>query len=196
MTANQKVRFKVKCVGLDFDLVSHWLVREETQRNMRALLDFVNSSAESQKDKATKFVEDLRKRLEESKCDKLLLRLVNEKLQAFGPGLTGPNLLINRYLPREDSLLYRFDKLVGNQIPEQHHQQHEAERQNTLTTLCEQYNLTATEVFNAFQNGFKQATLSGPLCNEEMQGTCFLIQQISFENQDGQESEAYGPFVG
>lgn len=30
VTANQKVRFKVKCVGLDFDMVSHWLVQEET----------------------------------------------------------------------------------------------------------------------------------------------------------------------
>jgi hypothetical protein len=26
LTANQKVRFKVKAVGLDFDLISKWLV--------------------------------------------------------------------------------------------------------------------------------------------------------------------------
>ena len=82
VTANQKVRFKVKCVGLEFDLVSNWLVQEETRSNMRALLDFVSQQGgvESQREKASQFVKDLRSRLAESKCDKLLMRLVNEKL--------------------------------------------------------------------------------------------------------------------
>lgn len=31
------------------------------------------------------------------------------------------------------------------------------------------------ELFNAFQQGFNQATQAGPLCKEPMQGACFII---------------------
>lgn len=116
---------------------------------MQALLDFVNGQA-NDKDRASVFVKELRQRLADSKCDKLLIRLVNEKLQAFGPGSTGANLLINRYLPRQESLLYKFDQLVGNEILEHSSTaQHEEERRQTTEQLCTQYNLSATEVANA-----------------------------------------------
>ncbi len=61
---------------------------------------------------ATNFVKEFRKRLEDSKTDRLLIRLVNEHLQAFGPGKIGSNLLINRFLPKEKSILYRFDAIT------------------------------------------------------------------------------------
>jgi len=62
------------------------------------------------------FVKEFRRRLEESKTDKLLIRLINENLQAFGPRKNGSNLLINRFLPKECSILRRFDKLMDSTI--------------------------------------------------------------------------------
>lgn len=50
----------------------------------------------------------------ETKTDKALIRMVNESLQAFGPNTTGSNLLINKYMSKEDSLLYRIEKLLDN----------------------------------------------------------------------------------
>ncbi len=40
------------------------------------------------------------------------------------------------------------------------------------------------------------ATLSGPLCEEEMQGTCFLIQSIAIESKNDDQDDTYGPFIG
>jgi hypothetical protein len=65
---------------------------------------------------ATNFVNEFRKRLEESKTDRLLIRLINEHLQAFGPGKIGPNLLINRFLPKEKSILHRFDSINKTEV--------------------------------------------------------------------------------
>ena len=56
---------------------------------------------------------EFRSRLAETKTDKQLIRLINENLQAFGPHSTGPNLLINKYLPKEESLFYRMDQLTS-----------------------------------------------------------------------------------
>ena len=94
-------------------------------------------------------------------------------------------------MPKEKSLLYQFDKLSKNVLgtnfeehksdPESKHAQHEKEKAETLTKIFEKFSTTEREFFNGVQNGFNQATQSGPLCEEEMFGTCFLIQQITVE---------------
>ncbi len=48
------------------------------------------------------------------------------------------------------------------------------------------------EIFNGFLNGFNQATQAGPLCEEPMQGACFIIQNIEIvkeESADGEEKK-------
>ena len=39
--------------------------------------------------------------------------MIYENLQAFGPKITGANLLINRYMKREDSLLYSIEQILN-----------------------------------------------------------------------------------
>jgi len=56
-----------------------------------------------------RFLSELRRRLLESKTDKTLIRLIFESLQAFGPSSIGSNLLINRYLKKEESILFRIE---------------------------------------------------------------------------------------
>ena len=51
----------------------------------------------------------------ETKTDKSLIRMVNESLQAFGPNTTGSNLLLNKYMKKEDSLIFRIEKMLDNQ---------------------------------------------------------------------------------
>lgn len=112
-------------------------------------------------------------------------------------------------MPKEKSLLYQFDQLSKNVLgtnveeqktdPESKHAQHEKEKAETLNKIFEKYSITEREFFNGVQNGFNQATQSGPLCEEEMFGTCFLVQQITMEQQQdtqNQEEDVYGPFAG
>jgi len=42
--------------------------------------------------------------------------MIQDSLQAFGPNLTGSNLLINRYISKEESLLNRIEKLLDQQM--------------------------------------------------------------------------------
>ena len=66
-----------------------------------------------------RFLKEFRDRLAEAKTDKQLIRMINENLQAFGPHSTGSNLLINRYLPKQDSLLCKMDTLLAMQAGDQ-----------------------------------------------------------------------------
>ena len=58
-----------------------------------------------------RFLSEFRRRLLETKTDKTLIRLIYESLQDF----SGSNLLINRYMRKEESLLYRIETLLNEQ---------------------------------------------------------------------------------
>ena len=61
---------------------------------------------------------------------------------------------------------------------------------------------------NAFQIGFNAATQNGPLCEEPMQGVCFIIDNIEIIKEEETEAkgeintkvsantEVGGPFTG
>lgn len=59
-----------------------------------------------------KFLSEFRQRLIENKTDKTLIRMINDNLQAFGPNTIGSNLLLNRFLTKEESLLHRIETLL------------------------------------------------------------------------------------
>ena len=83
LTANQKVRFRVKAVGLDFELISRWLVQDEQRKAIAVLIEVIEQSNNLTPESiqiATNFVKEFRKRLEDSKTDRLLVRLINEHL--------------------------------------------------------------------------------------------------------------------
>ena len=62
-----------------------------------------------------RFLAEFRKRLLEAKTDKALIRMIFESLQAFGPASMSSNLLINRYLEKKSSLLYRMELILDLQ---------------------------------------------------------------------------------
>ncbi|XP_073840449.1 elongation factor-like GTPase 1 isoform X2 [Musca autumnalis] len=49
---------------------------------------------------------------------------------------------------------------------------------------------------SSFVNGFQISTSAGPLCEEPMQGVCFMVLEWSIETSDDLNSKAYGPFSG
>lgn len=62
-----------------------------------------------------KFLNEFRQRLVENKTDKTLIRMIYDNLQAFGPNTIGSNLLLNRYMNKEESLLHRIESLLDRQ---------------------------------------------------------------------------------
>ena len=105
-------------------------------------------------------------------------------------------MLINRFLPKQRSLLWRFDKLINH---ETENAAVDEQRKAVISKIQQKFQCSETELFNGILNGFNQATLSGPLCEEEIQGTAFLIQSIQLEKEDEvsvNEEDTYGPFGG
>lgn len=162
-----------------------------------------------------RFLSELRTKLLESKTDKALIRMIFDSLQAFGPGATGSNLLINRFIKKEESILFRIERLLNNQqqrnleeskVPQaalslaaanstenkvnEKREEEEMKRQSHLEEVCSTFNVVRAEIFNGLLNGFNQATSSGPLCEEPMQGACFIIQNIELVKEEQEESKA------
>lgn len=52
----------------------------------------------------------------ETKTDKALIRMINDSLVCFGPNTTGSNLLLNKYIKKEQSLFFRIEKLLDQQL--------------------------------------------------------------------------------
>jgi translation elongation factor EF-G len=48
---------------------------------------------------------------------------------------------------------------------------------------------------NGFLTGFNHATASGPLCEEPMQGACFIVHNVDLLEGD-ETQDTYGPFGG
>ena len=64
-----------------------------------------------------------------------------------------------------------------------------AQRQAKLNEVCEFFNTTKAEIYNSLQNGFIQGTRSGPLCEEPMQGACFIVQNIEIAKEEQAAAE-------
>lgn len=48
----------------------------------------------------------------------------------------------------------------------------------------------------SFINGFQLATQCGPICEEPLQGVCFIIEKWEIDDVDANSSANYGPFSG
>lgn len=49
---------------------------------------------------------------------------------------------------------------------------------------------------SSFVNGFQVTTAAGPLCEEPMQGVCFVVLEWSVDMSEDLNSKTYGPFSG
>ena len=164
-----------------------------------------------------KFVTEFRRLLVETKTDKQLIRMINENLQAFGPHSTGSNLLINKFIPKQDSLLHKIDTILGVGEEEKKETAHSVkkaaeikQRIETMQTILQKFQTQNIEMMNSLITGFNNATSAGPMCEEPMQGACFIIQNLELckseeeekESQNQQEikeetkGDTYGPFAG
>lgn len=190
-------RVKVRAVGLDYEKVTKWLEQPRQKKNILSLIQVCEKKLMlgDEFDQAKEFVVEFRHKLVEGKTDRLLMRLINEHLQAFGPFKNGSNLLINKYLPKERSLLgifdsidnYGFELVFDSKAQELLHEKRVKEQEDRDRVMYEIEEIMETydrELFNGFLTGFNRATSSGPLCEEPMAGACFIIQNVELDSEN------------
>lgn len=85
MTANQKVKIKVRAVGLNYMQITKWLEAQEQKEVMWKISRVVQHSSEQdcsieQQDihDIRRFLSELKRRLIEAKTDKALIRMIFE----------------------------------------------------------------------------------------------------------------------
>lgn len=92
--------------------------------------------------------------------------------------------------PKEEVKTEEADRRVKKRKDE------EEARARVLDQITQRYKLNNTEIMNSFLNGFNHATQSGPLCEEPMQGACFVVQSIELVEEAEDAVDVFGPFGG
>lgn len=102
-----------------------------------------------------------------------------EKIWSVGPRKCGSNLLINNTSDYKRSSFWSVIDTKSDDVD-----------LNLKTDRRNEYD-------SSFINGFQMATLAGPLCEEPMQGVCFVINEWTFEESDlSSSTQPYGPISG
>ncbi|KAM7359707.1 elongation factor-like GTPase 1 [Cochliomyia hominivorax] len=101
-----------------------------------------------------------------------------ERIWCLGPRHCGPNILLNL---TDYEHPYFWWPLANSSIDDLD--------LNKKSDIRRDYN-------SSFVNGFQLTTSAGPLCEEPMQGLCFMVLEWQVELSDELNSKAYGPFSG
>lgn len=140
---------------------------------------------------AVEFITGFREQLELHKTSKRLIRLIEDRAVCFGPKRKGPNILLNKYLPRDDSLFQRMKKLAKEMlgVELQTHDEVDASRldrlrkqdnnrDHQLQEVLTAHEVSSKDLINSVTTGFDIATRSGPLFDEAVMGVVFIIESI------------------
>ena len=104
-------------MGLNYLEITKWLEDSHQQAVIAKITKLVqvNQPVIEEQDviDIRKFLSEFRQRLIDNKTDKTLIRMINDNLQAFGPNTIGSNLLLNRFMTKDESLLHRIEILLN-----------------------------------------------------------------------------------
>eukprot|EP00357_Protocruzia_adherens_P010886 CAMPEP_0114986166 /NCGR_PEP_ID=MMETSP0216-20121206/8279_1 /TAXON_ID=223996 /ORGANISM="Protocruzia adherens, Strain Boccale" /LENGTH=813 /DNA_ID=CAMNT_0002348579 /DNA_START=60 /DNA_END=2501 /DNA_ORIENTATION=- len=200
-TANQECEITIRCVRLPSE-VAEWL---DLHQDMIREIWTESSNEKHQKYQEMQrqqFKEDFLSHLEQHSKSKRLIRLIKNHLCAFGPKRCGPNLLLNKALRSEESLLHK--SLDSNQLPSNPTTDttdstplkgnasdrtsdvlsaNSSLKANQLSSLSKLQKISTHELLNALKSGFEVATAAGPLCEEPMYGTVFIVEELELVDQ-------------
>jgi ribosome assembly protein 1 len=115
--------------------------------------------------------------------------MIEEKTMAFGPKRKGPNILLNKFLEKEESFFQKIYQTAEKvlEIPresvvdikkEERRQKEQEERFDKVKKVLQVHDASWRDMCNAFITGFDIATKSGPICEEPMLGAAFLIENV------------------
>jgi len=127
------------------------------------------------------FKRQLQEAFAETKGEKEIWNGVVEKIAAFGPRRTGPNVLIDA--TNSDT----FSRILKEHRPKASKEE------------CADDTLTPRDFSDKIISAFQLATLQGPLCNEPVQGVAVFLESVTISNLSDEQSSArekLGPLTG
>jgi translation elongation factor EF-G len=187
-TPNQICSFSISAVGMSKEVIEHiekheHLIRDVTNKNFIVSKEIYKS------------VELFRESLLNLVENKKLKKLIENNLYCFSPNNCGPNLLIIRNISKANNF---FSKVTEESI----HDNVEVITLETNMSKCDEEKsvktefknsiedelslqikeqFTINEFFIAVKSGCDFATTNGPLCEENMYGVIFIIEEINLK---------------
>jgi len=144
-------------------------------------LDGVGVSETTEILSLTKFKRQLQEAFAETKGEKDIWNGVVEKIAAFGPRRTGPNVLIDA-----------TNNDIFGRILREHRLEDSREE-------CADDTLNLRDFADKIIYAFQLATLQGPLCNEPVQGVAVFLESVTISNlldEQGSAREKLGQLTG
>ena len=121
------------------------------------------------------FRKDLTAAFAEAKADQDIWQDVVQRITAFGPRRTGPNLLLDA---TQEGICRRFC---------QEGEENEADPESAEP---DSNRLTPRDFSDKIAYAFQLATQQGPLCNEPMQGVAVFLESVTITNPASSDSTA------
>ncbi|KAL9133426.1 MAG: hypothetical protein Q9175_005389, partial [Cornicularia normoerica] len=181
--------FLLKNVGAIRRLYSEREEQEEGRKGMTARRGNVEEQAEADEIQAAgtgmlsllDFREELRSKFAESKGQEHIWADVVEKIAAFGPRRTGPNLLIDA---TQDGTCQRFLQASHE------NQMVDLEAGNDHISKMNPDTLTPRDFSDKISYAFQLSTAQGPMCHEPMQGVAVFLEAVTVSAPSDEESSA------
>jgi translation elongation factor EF-G len=195
ITPNQFCGFSVSAVGMSKEVIEH------IEKHENLLRDITNKNFIVSKE-IYKSVELFKETLLNLIENKKLKKLVENNLYCFSPNNCGPNMLIIRNISKANNF---FSRIITEEscIEEQHEGtalETKCEEEKSIVSasvgatgiktsiedelslhIKEQFSIN--EFFIAVKSGTDFATTNGPLCEENMYGVIFIIEEINFKKE-------------
>jgi translation elongation factor EF-G len=174
LTQNKKFKVAVRAVGLG-PKAAEFI---DTHRNKVRKL-FGNGPNMKRQADCVKFLKSLFKILEEDKTDPALLKMIIRHLVNFGPHKIGPNLLLCKFAENSETLtgplLKDIDEFKDIFVRSKRTESYIKDRPD-----YEQYyaGVSYEELIKSIQVGFELTLEKGPLCNEEVYGCVFIVEDF------------------
>mmetsp|Transcript_20606 Transcript_20606/g.18018 ORF Transcript_20606/g.18018 Transcript_20606/m.18018 type:complete len:186 (-) Transcript_20606:551-1108(-) len=152
--------------------------------------------------------------MKENEVNQKLIDMINDNLMCFGPRKYGPNILLNKFISKENSL---FAKKIKESKKDHTSQEtteetkieetkEESDKNSSKATstvtkinsktqemLNDFYKVSIDELNNAIAQGFDLATYAGPLCEEPLMGVCFIVEEFKYLEEQKKQEDAENP---
>ena len=169
-TPNKKSCIKIKALPIPDPIV------QLIESNSHLLKAYAKDPNNCKEEDVESFKSKMKSTLTELKHPEWPEELMN-RIVSFGPKHCGPNILIDK---TQKSLLTSFWK------------------SSTESEMDEKEKIPFKQLESNFISGFQMASLSGPLCEEPMDGVAFVLSdwQLLTEPESSEASTTFGPLGG
>ena len=165
-------KIRIRAFGLPFE-VTTWL---EDRRSLLKKLHLGNIDFKAS-DQSVKFINEFIQCLNSCKVSKKIVKIIIGYLASFGPHKSGTNMLLLPFLKYTEGLACKMGLKIG------------VEEISSIEGMF--IKPISSDLQKGLLSGFELAIQNSPLCEDTMEGTIFLVDNVQNEETKGEQNLAF-----